>query len=155
MQKEFMKQVSGNYGIIYNVLKCYVDEIDQADVQQDILLSAWKSYPKFRSEAKFSTWLHTISFNTCRDYLRKKRSIRNTIKTYEPIEESTPQIPDNWYSAFIKGFFSLCVRDRKVVYMFYLNDLSIKTIAEKLNINTGSVLTILYRSRNKIRLYAK
>lgn len=35
-----------------------------ADVSQEALVRAWRALPRFRGEAKFSTWLHRITVNT-------------------------------------------------------------------------------------------
>ncbi len=43
------------------------------ELSQDIFLKAFRSLKKFRSDAKFSTWLFQISLNACRDFWRSQR----------------------------------------------------------------------------------
>lgn len=46
---------------------------DAEDVTQDTFLRAWKTLPRWRAEAKLSTWLHRVALNLCYDRLRRPR----------------------------------------------------------------------------------
>lgn len=68
----FLEQVRRHAGILTKVIRLYVDDPeDRRDLQQEILYQAWKSYPRFRGEARFSTWLYRIALNTVLSYRRK------------------------------------------------------------------------------------
>src|SRR5689334_15098844 len=45
---------------------------DRDDLYQEIVLQAWRAFPKFRGEAQFSTWLYRIGINTAINGLQKK-----------------------------------------------------------------------------------
>lgn len=51
------------------------DRESAADLAQDIFLKAYRNLNSFRGEAKFSTWLYTISRNHCVNEMRA-RSVR-------------------------------------------------------------------------------
>lgn len=44
---------------------------DADDAVQEIFLKAYLALPKFRGDAKFSTWLYRIAVNHCRDIIRR------------------------------------------------------------------------------------
>jgi RNA polymerase sigma-70 factor (ECF subfamily) len=46
-----------------------------SDVAQEALIRAWRAIPKFRGDAKFSTWLYRITVNT--SWTHKKRAGRH------------------------------------------------------------------------------
>src|SRR5450432_1096614 len=46
---------------------------DRRDIAQDVYLKAYKNLSSFRSEAKLSTWIARIAYNTCLNYLEKKK----------------------------------------------------------------------------------
>lgn len=46
---------------------------DREDLAQDIYLKAFRHLSGFRYEAKLSTWIARITYNTCANHLRKKR----------------------------------------------------------------------------------
>lgn len=48
-------------------------EEDARDVCQETFLRAFRALPKFRREAKFSSWLYRITLNLCRDWARRQR----------------------------------------------------------------------------------
>jgi RNA polymerase sigma-70 factor (ECF subfamily) len=48
-------------------------EQDARDVCQETFLRAFRALPRFRGQAKFSSWLYRIALNLCRDWLRRER----------------------------------------------------------------------------------
>lgn len=42
-----------------------------ADLFQEILFQAWKSFPRFDGRSKFSTWLYRVSLNTVLTFKRR------------------------------------------------------------------------------------
>ncbi len=48
-------------------------EEDARDVCQETFLRAFRALPRFRGEAKFSSWLYRITLNLCRDWMRRER----------------------------------------------------------------------------------
>jgi RNA polymerase sigma-70 factor (ECF subfamily) len=50
-------------------------EEDARDVCQETFLRAFRALPRFRGQAKFSSWLYQIALNLCRDWIRRERRI--------------------------------------------------------------------------------
>jgi RNA polymerase sigma-70 factor (ECF subfamily) len=48
-------------------------EEEARDVCQETFLRAFRALPKFRGQAKFSSWLYRIALNLCRDWARRER----------------------------------------------------------------------------------
>lgn len=48
---------------------------DAEDVAQDVCVALVERLASFRGEAKFTTWLTGITFNACRDFRRRRRSL--------------------------------------------------------------------------------
>ena len=57
------------------VFKMISNQEDRKDIAQDIYLKTYKKLPIFKFQSKLSTWIAQISYNTCLDYLRKKKLI--------------------------------------------------------------------------------
>ena len=49
---------------------------DQEDLFQDVLLQVWSSIPGFRGEAKETTWIYRVAFNTALAWRRGERRRR-------------------------------------------------------------------------------
>ena len=61
---------------------------DRKDIAQDIYLKAYQKLPSFKFQSKLSTWIAQISYNTCIDYLRKKKLVLPE-NTFEQSESGT------------------------------------------------------------------
>ena len=48
---------------------------DRKDIAQDIYLKAYKNLSGFKFQSKLSTWIGQIAFNTCFNFLEKKKVI--------------------------------------------------------------------------------
>jgi RNA polymerase sigma-70 factor (ECF subfamily) len=57
------------------VFKLIPNHEDRKDMVQEIYLKAYKKLPDFGFQSKLSTWIAQISYNTCLDYLRKKKLV--------------------------------------------------------------------------------
>ncbi|MFZ4058969.1 MAG: RNA polymerase sigma factor, partial [Ferruginibacter sp.] len=70
----FLQHISNATGIIKKLTGLYAtDDTDQEDLYQEILYQAWKAWPSFRADSKFSTWIYKICLNTLLTHKRKKR----------------------------------------------------------------------------------
>lgn len=47
---------------------------DADDIAQDVCCTLAEKIGSYRGEARFTTWLHGITFNACRDLRRRRRS---------------------------------------------------------------------------------
>lgn len=71
-ETEFLALIRAHQGIIYKLVSLYAaDAEEKKDLYQEILLQTWKSWPSFRGEAKFSTWLYRVCLNTILTQRRK------------------------------------------------------------------------------------
>src|SRR5262245_65504457 len=48
-------------------------EEDARDVCQETFLRAFRALPRFRGQAKFSSWIYRIALNLCHDWVRRER----------------------------------------------------------------------------------
>lgn len=73
-KEEFIEQIKENQGILYKVARLYTNTAeDQKDVYQEIVYQLWKSYPSFKENSKFSTWMYRIALNTAISNLNKEK----------------------------------------------------------------------------------
>ena len=53
---------------------------DADDIAQDVCCTLVEKIHGFRGEAKFTTWLTRITFNACRDFRRRRRSLGGLVE---------------------------------------------------------------------------
>ena len=115
---------------------------DRQDLFQEIVIQLWKSYPKFRGDSKFSTWLYRIALNTAISDLRRQK---RTTQLAEP-SESLNEIPDvQTYSQQeeqleqLHGAIAQLTDIEKAVVMLYLENKSYDEMEDILGINQNNL----------------
>jgi RNA polymerase sigma factor (sigma-70 family) len=80
-------------GLYRFVFRHISNEADAMELTQEAFARAYFNIEKFRSNAKFVTWLYHIALNLCRDYARSPayRYSSQTISTDAPVEENQGQ----------------------------------------------------------------
>ncbi|ATW26717.1 RNA polymerase sigma factor [Candidatus Formimonas warabiya] len=130
---------------------------DAKGLTQSVLLQAYCSLSSFKKESKFSTWLHAIALNKCRNWQRKhskaKRFQTYIISTLCDNDAS----PENKYlekefiTQFRKALNLLPPKYKQVLEMFYFADFSYQEIADKLGSSPRTIETRLYRARKMLK----
>jgi RNA polymerase sigma-70 factor (ECF subfamily) len=76
-EQEFLQLINNNRAIIYKIARIYMDDPeDIADLYQEMVLQLWISYPNFKGESAFSTWMYRVCLNTALTFFKKKKRPR-------------------------------------------------------------------------------
>lgn len=143
------------------------NEADAEEVAQEAVLKAFRALPRFRREAKFSTWLVQIVLNEAKMKLHKDRR-----HLYDSLDEGT-QTEDGDYvprdfadwreipsdalenrelrQALTTALASLPAKYRSVLVLRDVQQLSIRETADTLGISEANVKTRLCRARLQMR----
>ncbi|GAL01824.1 RNA polymerase sigma-70 factor [Nonlabens ulvanivorans] len=80
LEAEFIKQLDENQNIVHKICRLYTNDQDaHNDLFQEVTIQLWKAYPKFRGDAKFSTWMYRVALNTAITLYRKStRRVKTT-----------------------------------------------------------------------------
>jgi RNA polymerase sigma-70 factor, ECF subfamily len=159
LERQFEQQIKEHELLIYKVCRIYAfTEVNRQDLFQEIVIQLWKAYPKFKGDAKFSTWLYRVALNTAISGLRKEK---NFIQSYEP-ENLPVQISDASSSAQIEEQMQqlyLAIEKlneiEKAIVMLYLEDKSYEEMEEILGISQGTLRVKMNRIKDKLRQLTK
>lgn len=127
------------------------------EAAQDAFLRAWRALPGFREEARFSTWLYRIVTRRALDGARgaRKRAEREGAVEPEILEACPAPARTPGADTAMRRLRPLLERldptPRAVVTLFYLRDLTVREVAEILELPEGTVKTHLHRSRAELR----
>lgn len=143
------------FTIVNRILK---SREDAEEIAQDVFLKAFQSLQKFKREAKFSTWLYRIAYNTAISKTRKKKievsaideSIVENYTFDEIIEELDEFSLDVKRKYFENALKKIPEEDGLLLSMFYLEEQSIEQISEISGLSVSNVKVKLHRIRKKL-----
>ena len=145
--------------MLYKVCRLYCfTEADRQDLFQEIVIQLWRSWPAFRREAKFSTWLYRIALNTAISGLRRQRRL---ITPTDP-EQLPTELQDIQYSAdkeeqlqLLYAAIDRLTEVEKALTMLYLEDRSYQEMEEILGISQNNLRVKMNRIKDKLRKITK
>ena len=74
LEHQFVTNLEKHQNIAHKICRIYTnDQASHNDLFQEITIQLWKAYPKFRGDAKFSTWMYRVALNTAITLYRKKK----------------------------------------------------------------------------------
>lgn len=135
------------------------------DVTQDIFIKMFTGIQKFRFEASFSTWLYSITVNTCLNHIEKLQRrpwwwLTTEIDEHRNSEKIEAEIfalvssgaQDNELQDLIgRTMQSLPVSSKKILTLRYYDELDYRSIAENLGINLSAAKMRLKRAREEFK----
>jgi RNA polymerase sigma-70 factor (ECF subfamily) len=149
----FVEMVYTHIGIIYKICKLYADREDREDLKQEIIYQLWKSYPTYRGDSKFQSWMYRVALNTAILGLRARKmkytrlSIQELRISEDPFEK---QEEESRVQLLYKQISKLEDLDKTIIFL-YLEECSYKEIAEITGISTNNVSVRLVRIREKLK----
>ena len=164
-------QASMCFTLLYNryapkiYAKCITllkDEGYAKDATQEIFIKVFTNLAKFGEKSKFSTWVYSITYNFCIDFLRKKKKQQKVFS--DEIEKAPDIIDDNISDKVIleleigqlkKVLESIPVGDKAILLMKYQDGMSIKEISDVLNKSDSAVKMKLKRAKEKAQKIKK
>lgn len=154
-KKESFKVIIEHYqSLVYHVaLRMLVVKEDAEEATQDCFIKAYRQLKSFKREAKFSTWLYRIAYNTCIDMTKSKHrkyQMQSTAIKDETLLIGTV-VNDKKNIDFDVYFQKLPSRFRQIILLFYYNDYSYQEIAEIMDESIGNVKTLLFRARKELK----
>ncbi|MDH5655497.1 MAG: RNA polymerase sigma factor [Spirochaetia bacterium] len=163
MADDFEKLVEDHGTMVYN-LCCKLSGLESAEeLTQEVFLKIFQSLGTFRGESKISTWIYRITANTCMEHLRKSKfrkfisfdlfSNPEEIESF-PAKTRTPEEElqmNELQSIYESSMDMLPPKQKTAYYLFTLENLSHKEIAEIMQCSVASVESSVFRARQSLR----
>ena len=147
------------------------NEDDAFDVLQDAYIKAFNSLDQLNDPSGFIPWFNKITANKCRDFLRSKKNvIMFSDMEYDNGEDSFELEFEDESTAFqpeeradysdtkrlvAEMLDNLPADQKMVLLMYYVQDMSIKEIAEALEISENTVKSRMSYGKKKMRAQAE
>lgn len=154
--------------VIQIVFRMVKRQADREDLCQDVFLKVYDKLGTFRFGSKLSTWIGSIAYNSCVNYLRKNRI--NLVGSYEGEDQVGGEMSTRVFERFEPGHQpdelfiikenrtmlwkmveELSPMQQTVIGLFHQQEMKMEEIAELMNIPMGSVKSHLHRGRQALK----
>lgn len=143
---------------VYNKCISLIKDLEIAkDLTHDIFLKVFVNLGSFKGDSTFSTWLYSITYNYCMDYLRKSKkfievAVNEKLPDFQTSDEqdevdSIYQMDSNKLNALLE---KIPTNDKVILLMKYQDDMSIKEIKQSFNIGESAAKMRLKRAKEKL-----
>ena len=144
------------FSVALNLVKNYHDA---QETTQEGFIKAYRSIHSFKGNSKFSSWLYRIIVNTAYTKMKKKKPVEQIENISEP--ESVDIFPTGFGKIqkeeqikYLKeAINTLPEMDGLVISLFYLQEQSVKEVAEIADLSISNVKVKLNRARKKLYEY--
>jgi RNA polymerase sigma-70 factor (ECF subfamily) len=129
-----------------------------ADVTQDVFLRLYRFADRVDPSRPLEPWLYRVAVNQANSWLRRRSRWRRVLEEMagwlsigsKPTVEAQAEHDDEWRWVG-RAVACLPATQRAVVVLYYVNDLSIREIADVLGIPQGTVKSRLHYGRLSLK----
>ena len=152
LELEFTKMVREHRKTIYTVCYFFSDnptEVD--DLFQEVLISLWKSFAKFRGDCSPKTWIWQVSLNTCCNIDRnnKRRVATIPLAIDKDVMNDSDEVGQQ-IKMLYNRINKLELFDRAII-LLWLESMSYDDIAAIVGISTSAVTSRLFRIKEQLK----
>jgi RNA polymerase sigma factor (sigma-70 family) len=134
-------------------LKVLENRAEAEEAAQDAFIRAFHYLKKFNREARFSTWLYRITFNTAISAKRKNKmrldSIENTIIVQEGSSEDALERNDK-HVFIAQAMEKLNEMDKLAIQLYYLQEFSLEEVGEIMGQPSNTIKVRVHRARLRL-----
>jgi len=155
LEHSFVGLLEKHQNIVHKVCRLYTNNQDaHNDLFQEITIQLWKAYPKFRGDAKFSTWMYRVGLNTAITLYRKNKRRINTTE-FEAVQfKISAEAYDDTEEQQLKLLYS-AVKElndiEKALVFLYLEDKNYREISETMGISEVNARVKMNRVKTKLK----
>ncbi|MEM7599786.1 MAG: sigma-70 family RNA polymerase sigma factor [Verrucomicrobiota bacterium] len=149
--------------VIGTVAKMLGGAAEAEDIAQQVFIRIWKSAPRYEPQAKFTTWLFTITRNLVFNETRRRQR-KPTVSVEEREEEhhlvvsdvdaATPAdeaLHSELEDAIDRAIADLPEKQRLAVVLRRYEELPYEEIGKVLSMSIPAVKSLLFRARNQLK----
>lgn len=151
--------VEKHQDLVYTIVHRIISSAEEAEeVAQDVFVKAYSKLSGFKGEAKFSTWLYRIAYNTAVSHTRKKKieflaMDEEVIVNHseEDVQQEVMGLSTEEQNKLIKKALAILPRtDSLMITLFYYHGKDIEEISEIVGLTQSNVKVKLFRIRKRL-----
>jgi RNA polymerase sigma-70 factor (ECF subfamily) len=167
-QAAFGQVVRRTEGLVAQLIfKLIRHPADRPDLAQEVYLKVFKNLAGFKFQAKLSTWVGQVTYNTCLHYLEKKQLVLLDPAEAAPDDaaeegrRAPPATSDDdpetaLFGQDLAGILGAAIEQlpplyRTLVSLYHQQELSYEEIAQITSLPDGTVKNYLFRARKQLK----
>ncbi|MEL6863382.1 MAG: RNA polymerase sigma factor [Bacteroidota bacterium] len=133
------------------------DEMMAKDATQEIFVKIFLNLAKFSERSKFSTWVYSITYNYCIDFIRRKKKEKSLFSDeMEKAPDIVEEVADNTILEMEVSRLKVVLEkipsgDKAILLMKYQDEMSIKEISSIIDKSESAVKMKLKRAKHKVQ----
>ena len=134
-------------------LKIVTNKSEAEEIAQDAFVKAYNYLKNFNRQARFSTWLYRIVFNTAISHKRKNKLITENIENrhLENPERADSAMERDDKQVFVaRAMRKLNEADQLAIQLFYIKEFSLEEVADLMGQNVNTVKVRIHRARQRL-----
>jgi RNA polymerase sigma-70 factor (ECF subfamily) len=154
-KNRFAEIVDLHKNLVYSILLRMTDDHDEAnDLAQEVFIKVFRQLKQYKGKSKLSTWIYKIAYFHGLSHLRKQKRWFTDAKDIDI--ESDVNIDEEIALDELKGHISGCIRnlkplERTAITLFYMDEMSVKEVAEIMNITESYVKVTVHRAKKSLK----
>jgi RNA polymerase sigma-70 factor (ECF subfamily) len=149
--KQFLELIQKHQRIIHKICFIYCNSgTDREDLQQEIVLQLWKSFPSFQGNAAFSTWMYRVALNTAINQTRKPGLLFDSSSSPEIAYDPSESYQHSEEIQILYKAISRLKKIEKAIILLWLEEKSYEEIAELIGISVKHVSVKLVRIKTRL-----
>lgn len=149
-EEEFLTVLESHKGILYKIANSYCQRTeDRKDLVQEMVFQLWRSFDRYNSQYKYSTWIYRIALNVAISFYRMDKSKKNVHDSITEAILNIPEIPlpeDTEYQLrLLQQHIAELKELDKALMLLYLEEKSYKEMADIMGISESNVATRISR----------
>ncbi len=157
----FLSVLDAHKGILYKVARAYgKTEQDRQDLIQEMTLQLWRSFPRYDSHYRYSTWIYRIALNVAISSYRKEKHLDSKTEPFskhilEYVDSKAGQDNENAEKeeqlAQLYAFLDELRELDRALMLLYLDQKSHKEMAAIMGLSESHVGTKINRIKTALR----
>ncbi len=136
------------FTIAYKILN---NRGEAEEAAQDAFIKAFHYLKNFNRQARFSTWLYRIVFNTAVSYKRKNRVVLSSLDNHDRAGETERPLESEDQQQFVsQAMDHLNEVDRLAIQLYYIKEFSLEEVAEMMGQNMNTLKVRIHRARQRL-----
>jgi RNA polymerase sigma factor (sigma-70 family) len=165
----FRSVIDRTQGLVTQIIfKMIANSEDRRDIAQDVYLKVFHKLGSFKFQSKLSTWVWQITFNTCSNYLQKKKlTLADHLSLQDETDERRPRLTDqsdvfesDLEKQLINSDLSKILNEeinklpplyKTLIILYHHEEMSYNEISQIVELPEGTVKSYLFRARKILK----